>query len=176
MLDAYNDILQYLDSNKSLLKDEPLIRNLASNLRVLSSQAVTSAQTGNPQYLYEIGIKANSSGILSFYDTTKLTDALKSDVQKVSDLFTTNDSFVAKINNAISLLKGDNGYITTKTTNVNNQIDQMQKRIAELETKIDIQAENYRKEYIRTLEIYLKAQQQYNNFYTTSSALFNNLY
>lgn len=175
LLDAYNDILQYLDSNRSILKDEPLIRNLGSNLRVLSSQAVTSAQSGNPQYLYEIGIKANSNGLLAFYDTTKLTDALKSDVQKVSDLFTSSDSFAAKINNTISLLKGDTGYITTKTTNVRSQIDQMQKRIADLETKIDIQAENYRKEYIRTLEIYLKAQQQYNNFYTTSNALFSNL-
>lgn len=176
LLDSYNDILQYLDANKSVLKDEPLIRNLGSNLRVISSQAITSAQSGNPQYLYEIGIKASSNGTLAFYDTTKLTDALKSDAQKVSDLFTSSDSFVAKINNTISLLKGDSGYITTKTTNVRNQIDQVQKRIAELETKIDIQAENYRKEYIRTLEIYLKAQQQYNNFYTTSNALLSSLY
>lgn len=176
LLDSYNDILQYLDSNKSILKDEPLVRNLGSNLRVLSSQTITSAQSGNPQYLYEIGIKASSTGTLSFYDATKLTDALKSDPQKVSDLFTSSDSFVAKIDNVISLLKGDSGYITTKTTNVRNQIDEVQKRITELETKIDIQAENYRKEYIRTLEIYLKAQQQYNNFYTTSSALLNNAY
>lgn len=173
LLDSYNELIQFLDSNRTLLKDEPLIRNLGTNLKALSSQSVTSAQTGYPQFLSEIGIKASSNGTLYISDKTKLTDALKSDPTKVSDLFTSSDSFVAKINKSIALLKGDNGYITTKTTNVRNQLTEVQKRISELQDKINMQAENYRKEYVRTLETYLKAQAQYTNILNSSNQLLN---
>lgn len=172
LLDAYNDILQFLDLNKNLLKDEPLLRNLGINLKVLTSQEVTSAQSGNPKFLYEIGLKVASNGTLSIVDRTKLTEALKSDYKKVSDLFTSSDSFVSKINNTINFLKGDSGYLTTKSSNVQNQINQVQKRITELQNRIDIQVENYRTEYVRTLEIYLKAQAQFANILDASNQLF----
>lgn len=176
LLDAYNDLLQFLDSNKNLLKDEPLLRNLGTNLRILTSQEVTSAQPGNPKFLYEIGLKVATNGTLSIGDRTKLTDALKSDYKKVSDLFTSSDSFVAKINNTINFLKGDSGFLTTKNTSVWNQINQVQKRITELQNRIDIQAENYRTEYVRTLEIYLKAQAQFANILDASNQLFTYTY
>lgn len=171
LLDAYNDVIQYLNSNKTLLKDEPLIRNLGTNLKTISSQEVTSAQSGFPRFLFEIGIQANSNGNLYIADTTKLADALKSNPSKVSDLFTTSDSFTSKIKNTISLLKGDNGYITTKTINIRYQLTEVQKRIIELQDRIDQQAENYRKEYVRTLDIYLKAQSQYTNLLNSSNQL-----
>ncbi|MGQ9818865.1 MAG: flagellar filament capping protein FliD [Candidatus Kapaibacteriales bacterium] len=173
LLDAYNDLLQFLDSNRNLLKDEPLLRNLGTSLKVLTSQEVTSAQTGNPKFLYEVGLKVSPNGTLSISDRSKLTDALKSDYKKVADLFTSSDSFVAKINNVINFLKGDSGYITTKSTNVRNQINQVQKRITELQNRIDILAENYRTEYVRTLEVYLKAQSQYTRLLDSSYQISN---
>ncbi|MCX7908917.1 MAG: flagellar filament capping protein FliD [Ignavibacteria bacterium] len=176
LLNAYNDVLQYLNNNKSLLRDEPLLRNLISNLRVISSQAVSTSASGNPQYLSEIGIKTNSDGTLSISNLTKLQEALVSDYKKVADLFTTSDSFVNKLNSVIGLLSGDTNYITNKTTLVQQQIFEMQKRISEFESKIDIQAENYKNEYFRSLEAYLKAQSQYTMFSNTASSLLNRYY
>lgn len=173
LLDAYNDLLQFLDSNKNLLKDEPLLRNLGTNLKVLTSQEITNVQPGNPRFLFEIGLKVSTNGTLSIGDRTKLTEALKSDYKKVADLFTSSDSFVAKINNTINFLKDDSGYLTTKSTNVRNQISQVQKRITELQNRIEIQAENYRTEYVRTLETYLKAQAQFANILEASNKIFN---
>lgn len=176
LLNAFNEILQYLNNNKNLLKDEPLLRNIISNLRAVTSQAVTSAQTGNPQYLSEIGIKTNSDGTLSISDSTKLSEALKSDYRKVADLFTSSDSFVTKLKNVVGLLSGDTNYITNKTQNVQKQIYEMQKRITDLELKIDIQAERYKNEYFKSLEAYLKAQAQYSSFANASSSLLNLYY
>lgn len=173
LLNAYNDILQYLNNNKSLLKDEPLLRNLMSNLRVIPSQAVSSAQSGNPKLLYEIGIKTNSDGTLSIADSSKLQEALIADYQKVSDLFTSSDSFVKKIQNVISVISSDTNFITNKATTVQRQIFEMQKKITELEAKIEVQAENYKNEYFRSLEAYLKAQSQYTMFSNTASSLLN---
>lgn len=176
LVNAYNDLLQFLNSNKSLLRDEPLLRNLISNLRVIPSQAITSAQTGNPQFLNEIGIKTNTDGTLSISDLTKLKEALASDYTKVADLFTSSDSFVRKLQNVTGLLSGDTNYLTNKTNLVQQQIYEMQKRITELETKIEIQAENYKNDYFRSLEAYLKAQSQYNTFSNTANSLLTNYY
>jgi len=176
LISSYNEILQYLNNNKNLLKDEPLLRNLISNLRVIPSQAVTSAQNGNPQYLSEIGIKTNSDGTLSISDTSKLTEALKSDYKKVADLFTSSDSFVYKLKNVVGLLSGDTNYITNKTQNVQKQIYEMQKRITDLEAKIEMQAESYKNEYFRSLEAYLKAQAQYTTFSNSANSLLNLYY
>jgi len=176
LLNAYNDILQYLNNNKSLLKDEPFLRNLISNLRVIPSQPVTTAAPGNPQYLSEIGIKTNSDGTLSVSDVTKLQNALVSDYKKVSDLFTSSDSFVSKLNNALGILSGNTNFITNKTNLVQKQIYEMQKRITDLENKIEIQAENYKNEYFRSLEAYLKAQSQYTMFYNTANSLLTRYY
>lgn len=173
LLSAYNDILQFLNNNKNLLKDEPLLRNLISNLRVIPSQAVSTVQSGNPQFLNEIGIKTNSDGTLSITDTTKLREALVADYRKVSDLFTSNDSFVKKIQSVISVISNDTNFITNKATTVQRQIFEMQKKITELEAKIEAQAENYKNEYFRSLEAYLKAQSQYTMFSNTASSLLN---
>ncbi len=176
LLSAYNDILRFINNNKSLLRDEPLLRNLASNLRAMVSQPVTSTQPGNPQFLSEIGIKVNSDGTLSISDTSKLQKVLESDYKKVSDLFVSSDSFVNKLNNLIGSLSGDSSYITNKTRLVQQQIYQMQKRITEFESKIEIQAENYKNDYFRSLEAYLKAQSQFNSFSNTASTLLNRYY
>ncbi|MGB9851719.1 MAG: flagellar filament capping protein FliD [Candidatus Kapaibacteriota bacterium] len=176
LISAYNDLLQFLNNNKSLLSDEPLLRNLISNLRVIPSQAVTSAASGNPQYLSEIGIKTGADGTLSISDTDKLKKALVADYTKVADLFTSSDSFVNKLSNVTSILSGDTNYLTKKTNIVQQQIYEMQKRISEMETKIEIQAENYKNEYFRSLEAYLKAQSQYNLFSNTANSLLNQYY
>ncbi|MFN3270807.1 MAG: hypothetical protein ACK42G_09480, partial [Candidatus Kapaibacteriota bacterium] len=86
------------------------------------------------------------------------------------------DSFVRKLQNVTGLLSGDTNYLTNKTNLVQQQIYEMQKRITELETKIEIQAENYKNDYFRSLEAYLKAQSQYNTFSNTANSLLTNYY
>jgi hypothetical protein len=52
----------------------------------------------------------------------------------------------------------------------------MQKRITDLEAKIEMQAESYKNEYFRSLEAYLKAQAQYTTFSNSASSLLNLYY
>lgn len=176
LISAYNDVLQYLNNNKNLLRDEPLLRNMISNLRIVSSQAITTAESGNPQYLNEIGIKVNTDGTLSISDTTKLQNALVADYKKVADLFTSPDSFVNKVKSVISLISSDTNYITKKTNLVQQQIFEVQKKITEMETKIEFQAQKYKNEYFRNLEAYLKAQSQYFSFSNTANSLLRSYY
>ena len=163
ILSAYNDALRYVKSNASLSRNDPAINSMYNTLRSLPTQAVTSATIGNPKYLSELGISAGSDGTLSITDTTKLSNLLKDDPNKVADLFTGSDGFAQKINTLINKLVGETGVIKSKTNSLNTQIDYTSQRIDKLNESIEKQAESYRKQYEAMLSSYLDAQKQYAN-------------
>ncbi len=176
LIDAFNDVVNFLNSNRNILREEPLLQNMATSLKTLITQPVTTVAQGNPKFLYEIGFNSSSNGTISLSDITKLKDALVSDPQKVSDLFTSSDGFVAKLNQTIATLKGETGYVTSKTQSVKSQINSVNEQINKIQQKIDLQAENYKKEYIRMLENYLKMQSQYNYLSSASISFSNSIY
>jgi len=172
ILTAYNDTLKYVKSNTNLSRNDPAINSLYSTLRSLSSQEITSVTLGDPKFLSEVGIKAGTDGTLSISDSTKLTDLLKDDPNKVANLFTGTDGFAQKINGMVTRLTGDTGIIKSKTTSLNSQIDYAGKRIDKLNASIESQAQAYRKQYESMLSSYMKAQSQYTSLgtYTTTTA------
>ncbi|MCX7879312.1 MAG: flagellar filament capping protein FliD [Ignavibacteria bacterium] len=174
LLNAFNETLQFLNANKNLLKDEPFLRNLITSLRVIPSQEITSAEPGNPRFLSEIGIRTNPDGTLTLSNISKLEENLKSNSIKVSDIFVSSDSFVKKLKNVLSPILTDTNFITSKATNAQTQVQEVQRKIAEFEAKLEIQAENYKNDYFRSLEAYLKAQSQFSSFYSTANTLLTN--
>ncbi|MEZ4724195.1 MAG: flagellar filament capping protein FliD [Candidatus Kapaibacterium sp.] len=173
LLDAYNSALALVNNNKSIRRGDASANSLFSSLRALPSTRITGLDSGNPDYLTVIGIKPDSSGNLKISDKDALREYLEDDPQKIADIFNSPDGFVAKLENIISSLKGDDGIIKSKKESLVQQIESYDKRYDQLKLRIDSQANNLRKQYENILGTYLKAQTQYSSFSQYSSGLFS---
>jgi flagellar hook-associated protein 2 len=165
LIDEYNNLLTFVKNDKEMRRSDIAINSLYSNLRSVSSNAVTSVEDGDPKYLAEVGISYNSDGTLSINDEDKLENLLQTDPQKVANLFTSEDGFAAKINSVTQNLHVNGGLILSRTNSISDQIDSTVERTEDLQDRIDRQAENMREEYEAMLEAYLEAQNQYNNLF-----------
>jgi len=162
ILDTYNDILKFLKQDSSILRSDASISNLYSKIRLLVSDEVTSVNPGDPKYITDIGIKIASDGTLSIGDEERLLELLEDDPQKVSNLFTSSDSFVAKLNSTISNLTGDDGLIPSRTKSLSQQIDSTTKKTEDVQKNIDKKADILRQEYENILSLFYQAESQYN--------------
>ncbi len=170
LLDSYNELLDFLKSNKDTARKDVGVSTLYSDIRLLASDAVTGLEDGAPKMLTEIGIEIGSDGKLKISDEEELEDILKEDPQQVANLFVSADGFANKLQNAISNLTGDNGLIKSRTLSLGDQIDNTIERKEELEARIDQQAQALRKEYENTLQVFLEAQAQYQFLGTYASS------
>ncbi len=161
-LKAYNDILNFLNQNKTIMRNDSTVSGLYNRLRLIVSEPVTQIESDDFKYLTEIGIKINDDGTLTIDDTDKLQELLEESPNKVAHLFTSEESFTNKIQRAIENLTGPNGIIKSRTLSLSSQIDAQIKRQEELEERIDREANALRKEYESMLAVFLEAQSQFN--------------
>jgi flagellar hook-associated protein 2 len=164
LLDSYNSTLSLISSNKNIRRTDASASSLYSNLRSLPSTKVTGLAVGNPEYLTVIGIKPDENGKLQVSDKDALKKYLEDDPQKIADIFTSPDGFVAKLEDIVSSLKGDDGIIKAKKDSLVQQIERYSDRYDELKARIDAQADNLRRQYENVLQTYLTAQNQYQSF------------
>jgi len=162
LLDSYNDSLRYLNSNTTQLRADTALQSFRSRLRGTVSESVSSAGSGNPSFLTELGITIGSDGTLSITNKGKLDGLLADNPQKVADLFTGNDGFAAKLDNVLNGFLGESGLINVRTTDLRSQIVSVDSRSKEVQKRIDSQAEGLRKEYENLQRNFLKAQAQFN--------------
>jgi flagellar hook-associated protein 2 len=161
LLKNFNDILSFINQNPTLRRQDASISNLFSNLRNLGAANLNFTGLGSdPKYLSELGITVDSAGSLSVSDSDKLLKLLKSDPKKVSDLFIGKGGLVDKLDEAIKPFQGESGLIKSRTSSLNSQIDQTQKRTTEVTARIDAQAEGLRKQYTSYLKLLYQAQSQ----------------
>lgn len=161
LLEAFNDIMNYASNNKTMVRSDTAISGLRSRLRGLPSQEITSVSEGNPNRLTDIGIKIDSNGLLSIDDHDRLAEVLIEDPDLVANLFTSENGFIAKLEDATSTLKGTDGLIKARKESIAEQIDSSETRTDELEARIEARAELLRKEYEDMLAVMLEAQNQY---------------
>ncbi len=164
LLDAYNSALALVNNNKALRRGDPSASSLYSSLRALPSTRITGLGSEDPDFLTVIGIKPDSAGNLKISDKDALKEFLEDDPQKIADIFTSADGFIAKLENITSSLKGETGIIKSKKASFVQQIESYDKRYDELKLRIDTQSNNLRKQYENILGTYLNAQTQYSSF------------
>jgi len=163
ILKGFNDLLTHVQSSKPIMRSDSGISSLQTTLRGLSSSAVSSTLgEDSPRYLMEIGITVQDDGTLKLTDKDKLTSVLNDNPQKVADLFTSQDGFIAKIQNTIANLEGDSGLVKLRNKSINEQIDDVKNKTVTMQSRIDSQAESLRKEYNTYLKTFYEAQSQYN--------------
>lgn len=163
-IDTYNNLVKFLSSDKDQLRSDSAVSGLRFNLRSILTQEVTAAQDGNPKYLTNIGLDINSDGTLVIKDSDLLKQLLTEDPSKVSDIFLASDGIINKVKQNVDRLKGGDDLMKAKTLDIANQIDDQKKKIEDMQSRIDRQAEAQKKQYTRILDSYYQAQAQYNSF------------
>ncbi len=187
-LDDYNEIIKFIKDKtgvdpttheRSILAGDSVISGLSSKLRNIVTTKVSGHTTsGNPSYLYEIGITAANDGSLSITDATKFTEALESDPNKVSDIFFDPDfddetaTFVAgvatsggmanKIDELLERFVISGGILSESSKILNDQITNINRQIDNLEERLLSRENVLRNQFTALFEVLsiLSAQQQ----------------
>lgn len=166
-LNDFNDVIKFLKSKtdvdpvtkkRAALTGDIVFADLRPDLRnILATKITGHTATGNPNFLSEVGITAANDGTLSITDTSKFTDALKSDPKKVSDLFfdpnfnkstavlvdgvpTTGgianklDMFIESFVKADGIIKKNQKVMDDRITEINRQITRIEERLKIRET------------------------------------------
>lgn len=143
---AYNDLATQLKSRSAygtstsgagVLAGDGTVRQMQSDLRGILS---TPASGGTLSYLAEIGITTQAGGTLTL-DSSKLADALNNDYADVVNLFSNStDGFATRLVAWASSVTQTDGLIDQRTlilkdsiTTYNNQISQLEKRMADIQ-------------------------------------------
>lgn len=159
---AYNDTMSFLTSNegKDMRRSDPSLSSLYQRMRLIVAERITTQEEGGPEYFSNIGIESDSRGLLSIGDRQQLVDLLEENPQLVTNIFASEDGVVAKLQNALETLKGDDGLITQRSLSLSDQIDSQDDRIEQLNRRLDRQAETLRKQYTSLLEALYEQQGQ----------------
>lgn len=176
LLTAFNDMMNYVRTDAATRRSEPTINTLYSNLRSLPSTKITSVEDGAPQYITNIGITADSNGVLKVTNKDALKKVLTENPKFISDLFLSEDGFVSKLNKMVESLKGDNGMVKSRKDNLQTQIDNTIKQYNTTEKTINNQLDGIRKKYTTMLDTFLKAQGKYGTASSLSNAMFGSTY
>jgi len=161
-LGTYNDIMSFLTSSegKTMRRSDPALSSLYQRMRIIVAERVSSQDEGGPQYLANIGVEADSRGLLRITDQEQLTNLLEDNPSFVEKIFSSEDGVVSKMQLALNTLKGDDGLITQRSLSLSDQIDAQDDRIEQLERRLDRQSETLRKQYTSLLEALYEQQGQ----------------
>jgi len=157
-LDSYNAALKELNSAlQTTLKGDPSLRQIRSQLRLLSSQLLGS---GPLKTLRDIGITVGSDGTLSLSDRTRLEQELSIGSDRVAALFTSAGGLGERIVSALHDTVGSSGTLRLRWQSIGTQLQTLNSRISQLQKRVDQQVEQYRKEYLKLQQLYSMASAQ----------------
>ena len=160
LLTAYNDVISNINNNKDIKRNDSAVSGLLQNLRNVPLTKFNEDPEVGFSYLVDVGITFDKSGFLVISDNEKFKKALESNPQKLAELFTAENGFARRTESLIEPFKGSAGLLTVRNNNLKTQIELTNKRIAETENRIEIQAESMRKQYNSYLKLFYDAQNQ----------------
>ncbi|MCB9059210.1 MAG: flagellar filament capping protein FliD [Calditrichae bacterium] len=176
-ISAYNDSINFLREktqyNSSTKERGPLsedytIRNIAMGLRNISQSEVTDVTYSNYNLLYDIGIEADQQGRLSVKDSEKLTKAIETNPEFVSDLFNGSDGIATRINDYIEDFVKVGGSISSSKENLNSEIQSINDRLKVVESLLGQKEKQLFNDFSRLQETMytLQSQQSFFSMFT----------
>ena len=119
--------------NGALLGDATL-RYISSQLRQDSSNTVSSA-TGNYNSLAMIGIKIDKDGAMSL-DSTALSDALKKDLNSVSNVFASETGVANRLSSKLNNFLQSGGPLDSQQTSLKNRLSSLTEKRTDVEDRL----------------------------------------
>jgi flagellar hook-associated protein 2 len=188
-IDAYNSVITYIrqqtavnpdSGTRQIFAGDMMVTRLRISLQSYMSQAV-SGVTSNYNALFKVGITQNSDGTLTISDSSKLSTALKNDVNSVINLFgysddSSNKGVAVRIQNALSGLIGSDGQIESTRTTLNSQMTSIKSRIDAANLRVTKQAEQYKAQFTKLLATYQEMVAQQTYLQSLTDALYSYYY
>ncbi|MBN2653712.1 MAG: flagellar filament capping protein FliD [Nitrospirae bacterium] len=144
---AYNNVVNYISSQSAYnsttkvggaLMGESTARSVLTNISSMLTSRVAGVSE-DTRALSQIGFKTDSKTGTISVDSTVLADALRDDIEKVADLFTTSTYGIANkfYDYADSVTKSTTGAISIRTTGLQNRVNDIAQNILKLETRLE---------------------------------------
>ena len=168
-LNAYNDVLAFLHSNTTVdadtqvrgpLASDSTFRGLRTTLRSIMTGQVTSVQSGNPDYLFEIGITAADDGTLTLTDEDAFESALAKGSNAISDLFNSANGIATQINSLVEDYIKVGGIIDESQDSITDRIESLDNRIARVDERLQKREDQLRTQFAKMQEIVTVLQRQ----------------
>ncbi|MGE0826615.1 MAG: flagellar filament capping protein FliD [Candidatus Binatia bacterium] len=166
---AYNEIMSFIATQTKYDSNSKTAAPLIGNATVISLQrtlqrVLTTPVVGTPSILAEIGIATQRDGTV-VVDDAKLTSALQTNLEGVSNLFlaTTNGVAQATVDFVTNATRSGDGILSTHITGTQDRIRQIDDQIARKETNLDKFRENLIRRF-SALETLVSQLQTQGNF------------
>ncbi|MGZ5054851.1 MAG: flagellar filament capping protein FliD [Methylobacter sp.] len=132
-------------SNGALFGDSTL-RSVRHDLRSLASDPVTSASSSF-NTLKTIGIDIDKNGVMTL-DSTKLDQALSTNLSSVSDVFSSSNGVATRLNSKITQYLQTGGPLDTRQTSLNKQLKGLSDQRSAVQLHLDNEQAVLMKQYI----------------------------
>jgi len=144
---AYNTLQSALSGlSAGDLSGDSTIRSLQSQIRSVFN-TVPSGLTGDYSYLSDVGISFTKEGTLST-DATTLNDAISSNLDSVSELFSDDDQgFAFRLSALLDNVLEADGLIDAKEDGINARIDRIQDTQTDYAFRLEKVEARYRAQY-----------------------------
>lgn len=98
--------------------------------------ATVNGLTGDFTNVISLGITTNADGTLKF-DSSKLSDAIDTNLQQVTDIFSSEDGIANQLDGLLEDFVKSNGVIQGKTDGLNNTLQDIDESLAALGRRLD---------------------------------------
>jgi len=142
-LDTYNELMQCIRDNtgintetgtSGLLSQDIRYMDMKNDLRSIILAQVEGVLNTDYSSLFNIGVEANSIGMLSIKDASKFAEALEASTTNVSDIFKTNENgIVDRLVTYIEKFVGADGKIFGSKNIIDKQVSYLDDRIENLD-------------------------------------------
>ena len=156
-LDTYNTLVNFLRDNVGInatsgeygsLSNDLKYRGILYDLRDIMISEVDGVSNSLYSRLSTIGIRANRQGVLAIQDNDKFNNALRINSNYVADLFNQSDNGIAtQLKNYITDYVEGDGIINTSKLILDEQIVNLEDRIADFDDYLDNRAAELQKEF-----------------------------
>jgi flagellar hook-associated protein 2 len=132
-------------SNGALVGDSTL-RTIKNELRQLASSPVTSANSSF-NTLKTIGIDIDKNGVMTL-DSTKLDQALATNLSSVSDVFSSADGVATRLKSKVTQYLQTGGPLDTRQTSLNKQLKALTDKRSTVQLHLDNVQKTLMKQFI----------------------------
>jgi flagellar hook-associated protein 2 len=128
------------------LEADSTLRSIQNQMRGVFNTA-PSGLTGSYNFLAEIGVSFQKDGTLSV-DSSALDTAIATDFSGVADLFANdNQGYLFRLDSVITGFVQTSGLINTREDGLNTRISTTDKRISDLEYRLQLREDGLRRQF-----------------------------
>ncbi len=174
LVDAYNGMISTLNKlGDGDLSGDSTLRLMENQIRAIFNTP-PKGLAGAFDTLADIGVSFQKDGTLSF-DSSKLSDAMSSDLTAVADLFSNDDQgYAFRLSSTVETMLGNSGLLAAREDGLNARIDDTEAQVAAMQLRLDATEQRLRDQFT-ALDTLMSQLTQTSNFLTAQLSSLSNL-